>query len=188
LSAGDRIGPEREALLRRLVTDHFTFIWRLLRRSGFSPEDADDAAQQVFMTAVQKLEQVAAGSERTFLYGVMLRVAANLRRKLARRREDPLAPELGVIDERARPDRAAELSQARARLDALLGRLPAELARVLVLAELEGLSMVEIAELERIPSGTVASRLRRARGQFRELLTYDEAAPQDGGPNAEGKA
>lgn len=186
MSATDR--ARREALLRQLVADHFPFIWRLLRRRGFSHEDADDAAQQVFMTAAQKLDQLVAGSERTFLYGVMLRVAANLHRKLVRRREEPLAPDPEIPDEQTLPDRAAELAQARARLDSLLDRLPEELARVLVLAEIEGLSMVEIAELERIPGGTVASRLRRARTQFRELLTSDEAPPQHGGPNGEGEA
>lgn len=169
-----------DAALRALVADHFDFIWRLLRRRGFSPEDADDAAQQVFMTALQKLEHIDRGSERTFLYGVALRVSANARRKLARRREDPLELDLVYSDPQALPDRAVELSQARALLDATLRRLPTELARVLVLAEIEQLPASEIALLEGVPAGTVASRLRRARALFRELLQPPEPAPREG--------
>ena len=62
---------------RALVRDHFDFIWRLLRRTGLSPQDADDEAQRVFITVAQKLDQVVAGNERTYLYGTALRFAAN---------------------------------------------------------------------------------------------------------------
>ena len=54
-------------------------------------------------------------------------------------------------------------------LDELLEQLPDELRRVLVLAEIEECTVPEIAELEGIAVGTAASRLRRARGLFREI-------------------
>jgi hypothetical protein len=63
-----------EAALRALVDAHFDFIWRLFRRMGLSHADADDAAQHVFITATEKFDVIALGSERTFLYGVALRV------------------------------------------------------------------------------------------------------------------
>jgi RNA polymerase sigma-70 factor (ECF subfamily) len=155
---------------RSLFELHFDFIWRLLRRQGLAPADADDAAQEVFMTAVRRLGTIAEGSERPFLYGVAVRVAANARRGASRRRE--------VVDGRldarhgtaAGPDEHAELRKAWALLDELFERLPKELARVLALAEIEQLEVPEIAELEAIPIGTAASRLRRARSQFRDLL------------------
>jgi RNA polymerase sigma-70 factor (ECF subfamily) len=182
VSAGEPPGKRHEAALHALVAGHFDFIWRLLRRRGFSPEDADDATQQVFMTALQKLDRIDQGSERTFLYGVALRVSANARRKLARRREDALGPELVPEHPQDGPDRAVELAQARTRLDAVLARMPVELGRVLVLAEIEQLPAAEIAVLERIPAGTVASRLRRARLLFRELLASDEPSPPEAKP------
>ncbi|MFZ5892773.1 MAG: RNA polymerase sigma factor [Myxococcota bacterium] len=168
--ADESLGSERERQLRALVSEHFDFIWRLLRRMGFSPEDADDAAQQVFMAATQKSERITRGSERTYLYGTALRVAANLRRKLARQRQEaePLAHE--IVDLSRQPDHAANLGEACSLVDELLRALPEELRRVLVLAQIEQFEISEIAEAEGIPVGTAASRLRRARTLFREQL------------------
>lgn len=164
------LGSEREQKLRALVNEHFDFIWRLLRRMGLSAEDADDAAQQVFMAATRKSEQIARGSERTFLYGVALRVAANLRRGIARRRDagEPLS--LDTVDLGVQPEQAVNLGEACALLDELLRTLPEELRRVLVLAQIEQFEVSEIAAAEGIPLGTAASRLRRARALFRERL------------------
>jgi RNA polymerase sigma-70 factor (ECF subfamily) len=57
-------------------------------------------------------------------------------------------------------------------LDELLAALSPELRRVFVLANVEQCAIVEIAELEGIPQGTAASRLRRAREQFNERLRH----------------
>ena len=51
-------------------------------------------------------------------------------------------------------------------LDEVLQAMPIELRTVFVMSELEELTMAEIAEVESIPEGTVASRLRRARAEF----------------------
>jgi RNA polymerase sigma-70 factor, ECF subfamily len=160
----------REARVRALVEDHFDFIWRLLRRRGLAPPDADDAAQRVFMIATQKLSEIAFGSERSFLYGIALRTAANARRTVVRRREVADQDLRSHHADTARPDEATQLRRAWELLDELFAALPEELARVLALAEIEQMAVPEIAELERIPVGTAASRLRRARISFRQLL------------------
>lgn len=97
------VSRAHEQQLRAIVDAHFDFIWRLLRRRGLSPQDADDAAQQVFMTATEKIELIAAGSERTYLYGVALRVTANWRRKSQRRSEDQLGVPAETPDDAALP-------------------------------------------------------------------------------------
>jgi RNA polymerase sigma-70 factor, ECF subfamily len=170
MSAASPFRSRSEAELRALVDAHFDFIWRLLRRLGLSPTDADDAAQHVFMTATEKFDSIARGSERTFLYGVALRVLANARRKRQRQREDALELGTSPVDSAALPDGVLESTRTRAELDALLEELPEELRRVLVLTALEELTTAEVATLEGIPSGTVASRLRRARQLLRERL------------------
>jgi RNA polymerase sigma-70 factor (ECF subfamily) len=169
--------PSTHAALRRfsdLVRTEIDFVWRLLRRIGLSRPDADDAAQQVFIVASSKLAQVPVGKERNFLYGTALRVAANIRRGLRRRRLSPVEPPLDTAQEEDLPDEILERRRARALLDELLAELPDELARVLVLAEIEQLTLAAIAELEGIPPGTAASRLRRARATFRELLEANQ--------------
>jgi RNA polymerase sigma-70 factor (ECF subfamily) len=162
-----------------LVNQHLDFVWRLLRRLGLSPADADDAAQQVFMIAARKQGELPLGTERAFLYGTARRTAANARRDRRRRGEvaDGLAGELASEERHpgAGPEELVELRRASSLLDALLERLPDELRRVLILAELEEATVPAIAELEDIPIGTAASRLRRARAAFAELLRGAEA-------------
>lgn len=154
------------ARITRLVRSHGEFIWRVLRRLGLSAADAEDASQQVFMILARKLDQLPHDSERVFLYAAALRVAANARRGLRRRREEDA--ELDFLPSAARgPELSIQEHEEVIELDALLAQLPDELRRVLILSEIEGLSGAEIAELEGIPAGTAASRLRRARELFR---------------------
>ena len=153
-----------------VVSLHFDFIWRLLRRLGVSENEVDDAAQQVFLTATSKGLRGGAASARPFLYGVALRVAANFRRTARRRREVPEdAMEVSYAPDLAADD-VADLRRARALLDEILDEMPLELRVVFILAEIEQMTAASIAELERIPPGTVASRLRRARAHFRDRL------------------
>jgi len=180
--AQDSVTKPRAEQLRALVDDHFDFIWRLLRRMGLSSADADDATQQVFMTATEKLHRITAGSERTYLYGTALRVAANWKRKRARRGEDRQHDSAELRSEQLAPDDAATLGEARSLLDALLAQLPDELRRVLVLAEIAQLEVAEVAEIERVPVGTAASRLRRARLAFKAALQRSRANPFGGTP------
>ena len=160
----------REARLNALITDHFDFIWRQLRHQGLASHDADDAAQQVFMIATQKLDDITPGAERSFLYGTALRVSAN-RRRAARRIEAGGDRTLdALVSPAAAPDAETDLRRAWSLLDELLASLPGELSRVLALAEVEELKVSDIAALEGIPVGTAASRLRRAREEFGRLL------------------
>jgi len=55
-------------------------------------------------------------------------------------------------------------------LDRVLSDMDGDLRTVFVLYEFEELSMAEIADALSIPRGTVASRLRRARGDFRDRV------------------
>jgi RNA polymerase sigma-70 factor (ECF subfamily) len=170
----------QERNLEDLVHRHLDFVWRLLRRLGLSEADAEDAAQQVLLVVAGKLGEIEPGKARTFLYGIALRVASNARRGQRRslragQEQSALAaaqcPPGGGVPW---PDELAELGRAQALLDELLSELPEELARVLVLAEIEQCTVPEIAELEGVPVGTAASRLRRARSAFRELLLREE--------------
>jgi RNA polymerase sigma-70 factor (ECF subfamily) len=170
--------PVPEPQVREVIASHFRVVWRALRRFGVRPALLDDAAQQVFATLVSKRALIEPGKERAFLLGVAFRVAANLRRAQARR------PELALEDAELpahpdpNPEELLELKRRRARLDEVLDALPEEQRAVFVLFELEGCSTSEIAEALELPMGTVASRLRRARGRFaakvRELKKRDK--------------
>jgi RNA polymerase sigma-70 factor (ECF subfamily) len=164
--------------LEQLIQCHFAFIWRLLRRLGLPPSDADDAAQQVFLTAGAKLASIRPGSERAFLYGCALNLANKWQRARARaRRSVSLEAELPqeLSSDGISPEDRLDRTRARELLDALLEAMPTSLRTVFVLFELEQLSSLQIAELLELPRGTVASRLRRAREDFEKRVQRLEA-------------
>jgi RNA polymerase sigma-70 factor (ECF subfamily) len=140
-----------------------------LRRLGVAADACDDAAQQVYLVAAARLEQIRIGSERAFLCATAVRVAANARRARAARPEiaDPEAVE-AEADRTPLADELLEERRLRELLDRVLDSLPDDLRTTFVLFELEGLGTQEIAEALGIPRGTVASRLRRAREAFQE--------------------
>lgn len=153
--------------LRALFEAYHASIWRLLRRLGVPIAQLDDAAQEVFWVAARKLEQIEPGKQHAFLYGVALRVAANELRRQASAPPRVAVEDLErLADDAPTPEERLEQTRARQLLDTVLERLPLELRAVLVLFELEGLDVRNIAEIEGIPIGTVGSRLRRAREEF----------------------
>jgi RNA polymerase sigma-70 factor (ECF subfamily) len=167
--------PGGQARVHALVVEHFDFIWRLLRRFGVPESGADDAAQQVFLTATKRLSQIAPGSEQSFLFGVALRVAADDRKKRQRLREAVMVDEANHVAEGPPPDELVEQRRARELMDRVLESMPIALRSVLVLYEMEEMTMAEIAVMLGIPPGSVASRLRRAREHFHEYVRRYQA-------------
>jgi RNA polymerase sigma-70 factor (ECF subfamily) len=163
---GERSGEKGEARLRRMVETHHDPLWRFMRRLGVDARDLDDAMQEVVVVAASRLESIPASSEKAFLFGTALRIAAEWRRFRERRREDDDA---GLSDHEApvlEADALVDQARARTMLDDVLRTMPLDLRAVFTLYEIEELTMSEIAELLQLPSGTVASRLRRGREHF----------------------
>ena len=75
---------ERAEILPELVRAHFANVWRFLRRLGFEPDVIDDAAQDLFLVALRRIDEVKPGCERAFLFGAALRIASNRKKKHAR--------------------------------------------------------------------------------------------------------
>jgi RNA polymerase sigma-70 factor, ECF subfamily len=161
--------------LRALFDGEYDFVWRSARRLGLQPADADDAAQAVFVIVSRKLECIEPGKERGFLFGTTTRVVSDIRRSAAHRYEVPTDNQDHVRATGALPDEQIAQHQLRAELDRLVSELPMNLRAVFVLHELEGLPMREIAILVELPSGTVASRLRKARELFEAGLQRAKA-------------
>jgi RNA polymerase sigma-70 factor (ECF subfamily) len=167
--------------LRRMLDEYFDFVWRSLRRFGLSDDRAEDAAQQVFMIASRKLDVIPTESERSFLFGTAMRVAADVRRTAAYRRE-VAHPDAGLdLVDATLPDELLDQRRARETLDRILDAMELELRTVFVLFEIEEMSTAEIASLVGIPHGTVASRLRRAREDFESRIARLQRAPRGGG-------
>jgi RNA polymerase sigma-70 factor (ECF subfamily) len=162
--------------LAAAVANHNQLVWRALRRFGVPERDVDDAAQQVFLAFAQRLAEVESGKEAAYLVAVVVRVAANARRKLDRSPE-LLSDDIEIAPALHTPEGLLNEKQLREELDRGLLTLPLEQRAVFVLFELEGFSLPEIAEALRIPLGTATSRLRRARAHFETWVKARGSAP-----------
>lgn len=165
-----------------LVQEHFSFVWRSLRRFGLSEADADDAAQQVFLVLDRKLSEITPGRERAFLFGAAAKIASRARRTIARRRENPEEPRAHELHDSA-PCQEDVLAQRRAShlLNEILESMPEDVRAVFILYELEQLTMAEISDVLGARPGTVASRLRRARELFEKGIARLKARTQYSG-------
>jgi RNA polymerase sigma-70 factor (ECF subfamily) len=161
--------PDAGSRLHAMVDAQFDSIGRLLRGLGVPEADVDDRAQEVFIVAARRIDEVPLGGERGFLYRTAMNIAAHARRTIARRREMPLA-DLELLAHEPSAEDLVDRRKARAYLDALIDDMPVELRVVFVLFEVHELPTVEIAELLEIAPGTVASRLRRARAHFERRM------------------
>jgi len=164
--------------LERIFNAHHATVWRALRRRGLSAEAAEDATQETFLLAADRLDDIRPESEKAFLIATALRVAHTLGRKTVRWELDE------DMDQRLSTNRDASDKRADMQLcDLVLSKVDADLVEVFVLYELEGLTSPEIAELLQIPLGSVASRLRRAREQFRSAAArVDKSVQKEGEP------
>ena len=158
--------PER---LQGMFVAHHAMVWRTLRRRGLSADAAADATQQTFLVAAERLADIQTDSERAFLVGTALRVARTLGRKTMRwQLEEDMDRRVVEVQDQGDARAAVELC------DLALSKVDPDVAEVFVLFEIEGLSSPEIAASLEIPLGTVASRLRRAREQFRRVVSRIE--------------
>ena len=163
--------PAPDQRLEQMFVAHHAMVWRTLRRRGLTADAAADAAQQTFLVAAERLDDIQPDSERAFLVGTALRVARSMGRKTLRwQLEEDMDRRVVAVRDHADARAAVELC------DLALSNVDPDVAEVFVLFELEGLSSPEIAASLEIPLGTVASRLRRAREQFRRVVSRLETA------------
>lgn len=132
-------------------------------------EDAEDAAQESFIVALQRLDDCRDPDR---FAGWFMTIVRNRSRNLIRReslRDMERVPE-GTPSSRGAPDRDAETSELKALLEAGLRELPDVQREIVLLHDLEGWKHREIAERLSLPSGTVRSHLHFARKALRKFL------------------
>jgi RNA polymerase sigma-70 factor (ECF subfamily) len=105
------------------------------------------------------------------------------RRTRQERLTDPIEDQIGVLEQKehggmasARPDRALAGREASEILQAALAKLSPELRETVILRDLQELEYREVAEVLKIPEGTVKSRLNRGRAELARLLRRQQAA------------
>jgi RNA polymerase sigma-70 factor, ECF subfamily len=148
----------------------FRYVWNSLRRMGVHERDLEDVAHEVFVRVHDQLALFDVTRPlKPWLFGIALGVATNYRR-LARHRVD-LMSDLPDFPEVTDPEDAAEdalLRRERAALvQGALQKVPLEQRAVLVLHELDGCAIPEVATTLSLSLNTAYSRLRLGREAFR---------------------
>jgi RNA polymerase sigma-70 factor (ECF subfamily) len=156
-----------------LYEAHVDFLWRNARRLGVRDDAVDDVLQHVFMVVHRRLVDVTrAGSERAFLFGILVRVVRehnrSLRRKSPHGFHEATDPDVLPDDHARRADDAVARAEAAQLLQRWLDALDDDKREVFVLADLEQMTAREIAEATGTNPRTVASRLRAARLQIED--------------------
>ena len=152
-----------------LVDRYQVAVRRVTRAVLHDGDEADDAAQDAFLSVLVKLEQYDPRRPfRPWLMRIAANVAIDRKRRSKVRRGPPLAAE--PHSHEPSPQTRAERAALRERLEAALRQLPERYRVALVLYDVEGYSHPEIADILGIPVGTVRSAVFHARRTLRPLL------------------
>ncbi len=144
-----------------------------------NPEDAMDVTQEAFLKAYTKLRSFdSASAFYTWLYRIAINTAIDFLRKRKSRPaeslDDEKFSEIGFEpvskDPTTDPERVATRAEQARTLRSAIASLSDKLRSVIVLHDVEGLSQEEVAEILKVPIGTVKSRVSRGRAELRYLL------------------
>lgn len=140
-------------------------------------EDAEDAAQEAFLVALERLEECR-NPDRFggWLLTIVRNRSKNLIRRESLRETDDVPP--GARSKIPTPDRVTETSELRGLLEEAMQDLPEVQREIVMLHDLEGWKHREIAERLDLPPGTVRSHLHFARKALRKALQDLPGAPR----------
>jgi len=152
-------------------------VFALTLRMCKNPSDAEEAAQEAFLSAWQGLAFFREESSfSTWLYRLASNACVDLLRREGRHRSNAgpslndEALDLDVADVTPSPHALAERSELRQQIEAGLAALPEDYRHVLILRELHQRSYDEISEILSLDLGTVKSRISRGRKRLRKIL------------------
>ena len=178
-------GPDWERLVELLGPIHARAAG-VARRLAGSATDGDDLFQEAVLRALHALPSPRDPSRfASWFYAILLSLHRNRTRRSFWRRFLPLEPERAPVSEPVGGDGSAweaEREQA-ARLSRALSRLPAPQREAVVLFEIEGFGIDEIAALQRVSSAAVKSRLARGRARLRRIYAAWGMGRGDRGPH-----
>ena len=175
-----------------LFARHRDRLWAVALRTMGNPEDAADGLQDGLIAAYRR-----AGSFRgdaavtTWLHRVVVNACLDRLRSARVRRAEPLPDDLdeyssrgslaSATDAHQDPADLSVASERRRRVLAALATLPNEQRAALVLVDMEGYPVAEVALMLDCATGTVKSRCARGRARLAGLLEYERSGPQTDG-------
>lgn len=172
---------------REIYASYFGFVWSCSRRFGIPESEVEDVVQEIFVvihTRLPTLEQPE--SLRSWIYGIVRRTASTYHRKKRVRMDHAEAlraePEI-MYPQMPSPLELAEQSDQARLLWSLIEQLSPQKREAFVLAEMDEMTVPEIAAAINVPLNTVYSRIRVAREELERALTErDKLSQKQGRP------
>jgi RNA polymerase sigma-70 factor, ECF subfamily len=175
-----RLRDRDERAFRELVDTHRDRVFNITYRMLGDRAEAEDVAQEVFISVFKTIDTFREEARfSTWLYRVTVNHCKNRIKYLARRHDrdrdelDETSHETNGaagMPRHVQPDRALEGAQLEVLLQEAIAHLDDDQRVVVVLRDVEDLSIEEICEITGLPDGTVKSRLHRARLVLRKRL------------------
>jgi RNA polymerase sigma-70 factor (ECF subfamily) len=177
-----RLRDRDERAFRELIDDHRDRVFNITYRMLGNRAEAEDVAQEVFITVFKTIESFREESKfSTWLYRVTVNHCKNRIKYLARRHDrdkdelDETSQQTngaisGLPVRAAQPDKALASAQMEKLLQEAIADLDDDQRAVVILRDVEDLSIEEICEITGLPDGTVKSRLHRARLVLRKKM------------------
>ena len=179
-----RLKRRDEAAFIELMHLYQGKIFRLVLRMMNDRAEAEDVAQEVFVTVFKSIDSFRGDSKlSTWLYRVATNHCKNRIKYLARRakgarkefdeiadREALESASMSTSSQVARPDEMAQGRETEFFIQRALGQLEAEQRELIVLRDIENMTYEEIQRVTGLPEGTVKSRLHRARIALQRLV------------------
>jgi RNA polymerase sigma-70 factor (ECF subfamily) len=161
-----------------IYRQYFDFVWSSVRYLGVGPAAADDVVQEVFIVIHSRLHTLERPEAlRSWIYGIVRRTVNGYHR--SRRSKQAAGAVLAAEPAAERwpptPFELAEQNEQVKLLWSLLEGLDGPKREVFMMAELDQLTVPEIAEILEIPLNTAYSRLRAARRAFEDVLARHSA-------------
>jgi len=171
-----------EAAWEALVRTHTRRVYGFCYRFTGKDSEAQDLTQEVFLRVFRSLKSYRSdeGAFATWL----ARLSRNLlidhyRRSRQDRSTDSIEEQLPMIEERAatsaRPEGLLAGREASEILQGALQRLSPDLREAVILRDLQEMEYREIADVLKVPEGTVKSRLNRGRAELARVLRQQRA-------------
>jgi RNA polymerase sigma-70 factor (ECF subfamily) len=169
-----------ERAFTELVNRYKSRVVNLVSRLLNDREASDDICQEVFVRVFLHRKNYRRGAKfSTWLFTIAANLAKNEIRRRKRRRNWTSLDEmqetlhdssLQLMDPRANREGEVEVRQLQGIVGAAIATLPERYRLALVLRDIEGLAYEDIAQVLRIPGGTVRSRINRARLMLKRKL------------------
>jgi RNA polymerase sigma factor (sigma-70 family) len=181
---GSDANQDKARRFRDAALPHLDDVYTLARYLLHNTADADDAVQECYLRALRYFDTFRGTEIKPWLFAILRNVC---RGEFARRSHATLAMDDTTDDtedavplwqeEQASPETEMLHQRDTEAIRRLVAELPDPFREAIVLREVNELSYSEIADVVRVPIGTVMSRLARARSMLRKAWIAEEGLP-----------